>query len=138
MSDVDRVGGIPVVLKILLDAGYLHGDTLTVKKPTWQRMTQAQRAAKKAELGPEGFKIYKDSISTDATNRRVKSTGLSAEQLAANDLKLKEKMAKKKDAVDELNANQLKELDKAIEEADNKETISWGDFKKEMKEWKKK
>jgi dihydroxy-acid dehydratase len=30
MSDVDRVGGIPVVLKILLDAGYLHGDTLTV------------------------------------------------------------------------------------------------------------
>ncbi len=78
-----------------------NGDTLTVKKPTWQRMTQAQRAAKKAELGPEGFKIYKDSISTDATNRRVKSTGLSAEQLAANDLKLKEKMAKKKDAVDE-------------------------------------
>ena len=78
-----------------------NGDTLTVKKPTWQRMTQAQRAAKKAELGPEGFKTYKDSISTDATNRRVKSTGLSAEQLAANDLKLKEKMAKKKDAVNE-------------------------------------
>ena len=46
--------------------------------------------------------------------------------------------ATKKDAVDELNANQLKELDKAIEEADNKETVSWGDFKKEMKEWKKK
>ena len=45
--------------------------------------------------------------------------------------------AKKKDAVDELNTSQLKELDKAIEEADNKETISWGDFKKEMKEWKK-
>ena len=31
--------------------------------------------------------------------------------------------ATKKDAVDELTANQLKELDKAIEEADNK--ISW-------------
>ena len=46
--------------------------------------------------------------------------------------------ATKKDAVDELNANQLKELDKAIEEADNKETVSWSDFKKEMKEWKKK
>lgn len=46
--------------------------------------------------------------------------------------------ATKKDAVDELNAKQLKELDKAIEEADNKETISWDDFKKEMKEWKKK
>ena len=34
MSDVDRVGGIPVVLKILLDAGYLHGDTLTVTGKT--------------------------------------------------------------------------------------------------------
>jgi dihydroxy-acid dehydratase len=34
MSDVDRVGGIPVVLKVLLDAGYLHGDTLTVTGKT--------------------------------------------------------------------------------------------------------
>jgi hypothetical protein len=46
--------------------------------------------------------------------------------------------ATKKDIVDELNATQLKELDKAIEEADNKEAIPWNDFKKEMKEWKKK
>jgi dihydroxy-acid dehydratase len=30
MSDVDRVGGIPVVLKELLDAGLLNGDCLTV------------------------------------------------------------------------------------------------------------
>lgn len=44
--------------------------------------------------------------------------------------------ATKKDVVDELNPDQLKELDNAIEEADNKETISWHDFKKEMKEWK--
>ena len=29
MADIDRVGGIPVVLKMLLDAGMLHGDTLT-------------------------------------------------------------------------------------------------------------
>ena len=34
MADLDRVGGIPVVLKILLDAGYLHGDTLTVTGKT--------------------------------------------------------------------------------------------------------
>ena len=46
--------------------------------------------------------------------------------------------ATKNDIVDELNPNQLKELDKAIEEADNKETISWHDFKKEMNEWRKK
>ena len=34
MTDIDRVGGIPVVLRILLDAGYLHGDTLTVTGKT--------------------------------------------------------------------------------------------------------
>ncbi|MCH9796287.1 MAG: dihydroxy-acid dehydratase, partial [Actinomycetia bacterium] len=30
MSDVDRVGGVPVVMRGLLDAGLLHGDCLTV------------------------------------------------------------------------------------------------------------
>ncbi len=30
MIDVDRVGGVPVVMKALLDAGLLHGDCLTV------------------------------------------------------------------------------------------------------------
>jgi dihydroxy-acid dehydratase len=30
MNDVDKIGGIPVVMKALLDAGLLHGDTLTV------------------------------------------------------------------------------------------------------------
>jgi dihydroxy-acid dehydratase len=34
MSDVDKVGGIPVILKGLLDAGLLHGDTLTVTGKT--------------------------------------------------------------------------------------------------------
>jgi len=34
MSDLDKVGGIPVVLKGLLDAGLLHGDTLTVTGKT--------------------------------------------------------------------------------------------------------
>ncbi|MFM7491733.1 MAG: dihydroxy-acid dehydratase [Actinomycetota bacterium] len=34
MSDVDKVGGIPVVLKALLDAGLLHGDCLTVTGKT--------------------------------------------------------------------------------------------------------
>jgi dihydroxy-acid dehydratase len=29
MTDIDRVGGIPVVMKALLDAGLLHGDALT-------------------------------------------------------------------------------------------------------------
>ncbi len=30
MTDVDRVGGVPVVMRTLLDAGLLHGDCLTV------------------------------------------------------------------------------------------------------------
>ena len=30
MTDIDRVGGVPVVLRALLDAGLLHGDVLTV------------------------------------------------------------------------------------------------------------
>lgn len=30
MSDVDQIGGVPVVMKALLDAGLLHGDALTV------------------------------------------------------------------------------------------------------------
>jgi dihydroxy-acid dehydratase len=30
MTDVDRIGGIPVVMKALLDAGLLHGDAMTV------------------------------------------------------------------------------------------------------------
>ncbi|HTP42735.1 MAG TPA: dihydroxy-acid dehydratase [Nitrospiria bacterium] len=34
MVDLDRVGGIPVVMKELLDAGLLHGDALTVTGKT--------------------------------------------------------------------------------------------------------
>jgi dihydroxy-acid dehydratase len=34
MTDVDRVGGVPVVMKALLDAGLLHGDALTVTGKT--------------------------------------------------------------------------------------------------------
>jgi len=29
MTDIDRIGGVPVVMKALLDAGLLHGDALT-------------------------------------------------------------------------------------------------------------
>jgi dihydroxy-acid dehydratase len=34
MSDLDRIGGVPVVMKMLLDAGLLHGDCLTVTGKT--------------------------------------------------------------------------------------------------------
>jgi dihydroxy-acid dehydratase len=34
MNDVDKVGGVPVVMKALLDAGLMHGDCLTVTGKT--------------------------------------------------------------------------------------------------------
>ncbi|MDA8927345.1 dihydroxy-acid dehydratase [Aquiluna sp.] len=34
MNDVDRVGGVPVLMKALLDAGLMHGDVLTVTGKT--------------------------------------------------------------------------------------------------------
>ena len=34
MFDVDRIGGVPVVMKALLDAGLLHGDVMTVTGET--------------------------------------------------------------------------------------------------------
>ncbi|WP_282783461.1 MULTISPECIES: dihydroxy-acid dehydratase [unclassified Nocardia] len=34
MTDVDRIGGVPVMMKALLDAGLLHGDCLTVTGKT--------------------------------------------------------------------------------------------------------
>lgn len=45
--------------------------------------------------------------------------------------------AGKKDIIDDLDADQLKELNEAVTEADNNETIDWNDFKNEMDEWKK-
>ncbi|HEU4318891.1 MAG TPA: dihydroxy-acid dehydratase [Acidimicrobiia bacterium] len=34
MVDLDRIGGVPVVLRALLDEGYLHGDALTITGKT--------------------------------------------------------------------------------------------------------
>jgi dihydroxy-acid dehydratase len=49
MSDVDRVGGVPVVMKALLDAGLLHGDALTVTG-----RTVAENLAELAPPDPDG------------------------------------------------------------------------------------
>ena len=46
MADLDKVGGIPVILKELLDAGHLHGDALTV---TGQTMAEALADAPNAD-----------------------------------------------------------------------------------------
>ena len=43
-----------------------------------------------------------------------------------------------KDIIDDLDADQQQELNEAIQEIDNKETIDWNDFVKEMSKWKEK
>ena len=49
MSDVDKVGGVPVVLRALLDANLLHGDTMTVSGKT-----MAENLAHIAPPDPDG------------------------------------------------------------------------------------
>ena len=43
MFDLDRVGGVPLVMKMLLDAGLLHGDCLTVTGKTLAENLDAVR-----------------------------------------------------------------------------------------------
>ena len=59
MLDVDRSGGVPVVLKALLDAGLLHGDTLTVTGKT-----MAENLAEITPPDPDGkvVRALKDPI----------------------------------------------------------------------------
>jgi dihydroxy-acid dehydratase len=49
MTDVDRIGGVPVMMKALLDAGLLHGDCLTVTG-----RTVAENLAEIAPPDPDG------------------------------------------------------------------------------------
>ena len=61
MTDIDRVGGIPVVLRALLDAGLLHGDCLTVTGKT-----MAENLADITPLDPDGDVLHaiKSPLST--------------------------------------------------------------------------
>jgi len=49
MFDVDRIGGVPVVMKALLDAGLMHGDVMTVTGKT-----MAENLAHIAPPDPDG------------------------------------------------------------------------------------
>ena len=49
MNDVDKVGGVPVVLKALFDAGLIHGDCLTVTGKT-----MAENLAEISPPDPDG------------------------------------------------------------------------------------
>ena len=53
MSDVDRIGGVPVVMAHLLEAGLLHGDCMTVTGKTI-----AENLAEIAPPAPDGTVIH--------------------------------------------------------------------------------
>jgi len=53
MVDIDRIGGVPVVLKALLDAGLLHGDVMTVTG-----RTMAENLAELDPPAPDGSVIH--------------------------------------------------------------------------------
>ncbi len=53
MSDIDRVGGLPVVLAELLDAGLLHGECLTVTG-----RTLAENLTELAPPAPDGSVVH--------------------------------------------------------------------------------
>jgi dihydroxy-acid dehydratase len=63
MTDIDRVGGVPVVLRALLDAGLLHGDVLTVTGKTM--------AENLAEIAPPDL----DGTIVHAMNNPIHKTG---------------------------------------------------------------
>jgi dihydroxy-acid dehydratase len=62
MTDLDRIGGVPVVLKELLDAGLLHGDALTVSGRSIGDELEAMDVA-----APDGEVVHplSDPIHTD-------------------------------------------------------------------------
>ena len=45
MTDIDRIGGVPVIMKALLDAGLLHGDALTCTGATMGENLEAMDIA---------------------------------------------------------------------------------------------
>jgi dihydroxy-acid dehydratase len=54
MWDIDRVGGVPVVMQMLLEAGVLHGDEITVTGKT-----MAENLAMIDPPGPDGDVIHR-------------------------------------------------------------------------------
>lgn len=86
MSDVDKVGGIPVILKALLDAGLLHGDCLTVTGKTMAENLadinppdpdgETLRAVKSPMGVSGGITILSGSLAKDGAVTKVAGVGV--------------------------------------------------------------
>ena len=89
MTDIDRVGGVPVVMKHLLDAGLLHGDVLTVTGKTMaENLSEINPPAPDGEVihplsnaihAQGGLNILRGSLAPNGAV--VKVAGLSADQI---------------------------------------------------------
>ena len=89
MTDIDRVGGVPVVMKHLLDAGLLHGDVMTVTGKTMaENLAELNPPAPDGEVihplsnaihAEGGINILRGSLAPNGAV--VKVAGLSGEQM---------------------------------------------------------
>lgn len=89
MTDIDRVGGVPVVMKHLLDAGLLHGDVLTVTGKTMaENLLELNPPAPDGEVihplsnaihAQGGLNILRGSLAPNGAV--VKVAGLSSDQM---------------------------------------------------------
>lgn len=89
MTDIDRVGGVPVVMKHLLDAGLMHGDVLTVTGKTMaENLAELNPPAPDGEVihplsnaihAQGGLNILRGSLAPNGAV--VKVAGLSADQM---------------------------------------------------------
>jgi len=70
MTDLDRIGGVPVVMKHLLDAGLLHGDVLTVTGKT-----MAENLAAIDPPAPDGVVVHPLDDAIDAEGGILVLTG---------------------------------------------------------------
>ncbi len=92
MTDIDRIGGIPVVLKALLDVDLLHGDVLTVTGRTMRENLEALdvppldgevlRALTDPIHATGGITILRGSLAPDGAV--VKSAGFEAQVFEGN------------------------------------------------------
>src|SRR5699024_1367986 len=112
MTDLDRIGGVPVVMQALLDEGLLHGDALTVTGKTVAENLAEQKPAKldgaelrnmdehihatgcltilHGSMGPEGADVKSagfDAEVFEGTARVFEREQQAMDALAANELK---------------------------------------------------
>lgn len=65
MTDVDAVGGVPAVMKELLEAGLLHGDCMTVTGKTVEENLEHAPRLPPAEKQDVIFPVSKPLVSTE-------------------------------------------------------------------------